>query len=73
MIVDALDHRRVKAAEIHACLTETHYNNVVNLWKLRTHALTKGGLLNDEIRKLAWPRLVGLDEEALNCDASFVL
>jgi len=33
----------------------------IDLWKLRKHALTPGGLVNDSIRKRAWPKLVGLD------------
>ena len=32
----------------------------VNLWKLREYALTEGGLVNDSLRKRAWPKLVGL-------------
>ncbi|OEU08218.1 hypothetical protein FRACYDRAFT_136656, partial [Fragilariopsis cylindrus CCMP1102] len=33
----------------------------INLWKLRELALTPGGLVNDTLRKRAWPKLVGLD------------
>lgn len=32
----------------------------VDLWKLREFALTDGGLVNDTLRKRAWPKLVGL-------------
>lgn len=33
----------------------------VDLWKLREFALSPGGLINDNVRKQAWPKLVGLN------------
>lgn len=44
-----------KLADILAVLN----SKVVNVWALRELALTDGGLLNDEIRRRAWPLLVG--------------
>lgn len=32
----------------------------IDLWALRELCLTDGGLVNDEIRKKAWPKLVGI-------------
>ncbi|KAL7465734.1 hypothetical protein ACHAXS_006049 [Conticribra weissflogii] len=49
-----------KAEEIRRILSEP----VVDLWKLREMALTEGGLVNDSLRKLAWPKLVGVNNEA---------
>lgn len=46
-----------KAKEIEACLS----NPDVDLWRLREFALTSGGLLNDSLRKRAWPKLLGVD------------
>jgi hypothetical protein len=34
----------------------------VDLWKLREFCLTEGGLVNDTLRKRAWPKLVGLNQ-----------
>mmetsp|Transcript_15250 Transcript_15250/g.29297 ORF Transcript_15250/g.29297 Transcript_15250/m.29297 type:complete len:843 (+) Transcript_15250:676-3204(+) len=49
-----------KAEEIRRILSEP----VVDLWTLREMALTEGGLVNDSLRKLAWPKLVGVNNEA---------
>eukprot|EP00585_Thalassiosira_rotula_P005893 CAMPEP_0196158034 /NCGR_PEP_ID=MMETSP0910-20130528/45114_1 /TAXON_ID=49265 /ORGANISM="Thalassiosira rotula, Strain GSO102" /LENGTH=139 /DNA_ID=CAMNT_0041422837 /DNA_START=108 /DNA_END=523 /DNA_ORIENTATION=- len=49
-----------KAEEIRRVLSEP----TVDLWKLRELALTEGGLVNDSLRKLAWPKLVGVDPTA---------
>mmetsp|Transcript_37188 Transcript_37188/g.90213 ORF Transcript_37188/g.90213 Transcript_37188/m.90213 type:complete len:986 (-) Transcript_37188:201-3158(-) len=46
-----------KAEKINLLLLEPQ----VDLWKLRELALTDGGLVNDTLRKRAWPKLVGLD------------
>lgn len=35
-------------------------DNEIDLWKLREMAITKGGLLNHHIRKVAWPILASL-------------
>jgi len=48
---------REKVKDIVKCLE----NKNVDLWLLRTHALTKGGLVNSELRRRAWPKLVGVD------------
>ncbi|EED92583.1 hypothetical protein THAPSDRAFT_262611, partial [Thalassiosira pseudonana CCMP1335] len=48
-----------KAEEIRRVLSEPE----VDLWKLRELALTEGGLVNDSLRKLAWPKLVGVSND----------
>eukprot|EP00804_Cyclotella_cryptica_P012189 CCRYP_009876-RA/>CCRYP_009876-RA protein AED:0.05 eAED:0.05 QI:245/1/1/1/1/1/4/142/837 len=48
-----------KAEEIRRLLSDP----VVDLWKLREMALTEGGLVNDSLRKLAWPKLVGVSPD----------
>ena len=35
---------------------------MIDLWSIRAHAITNGGLVNDTIRKKVWPKLVGLHE-----------
>jgi len=50
-----------KAEEIRRILSEP----VVDLWKLRELALTEGGLVNDSLRKLAWPKLVGVSNDGI--------
>lgn len=45
-----------KADEIQQVLSEP----VVDLWKLRELALSEGGLVNDDLRRRAWPKLLGL-------------
>jgi len=45
-----------KAQQIKLVLCEPD----VDLWRLRELALSDGGLVNDTIRKRAWPKLVGL-------------
>lgn len=40
----------------------------VDLWKLRELALSEGGLVNDTIRRRAWPKLVGLSSYDNNPD-----
>ena len=47
---------RAKAEEINLVLLEPD----VDLWKLRELALSEGGLVNDTIRRRAWPKLIGL-------------
>lgn len=39
---------------------------VVDLWHLRELAISKHGLVNANIRKRAWPKLVGANEHILN-------
>eukprot|EP00590_Aulacoseira_subarctica_P011711 CAMPEP_0172426408 /NCGR_PEP_ID=MMETSP1064-20121228/37262_1 /TAXON_ID=202472 /ORGANISM="Aulacoseira subarctica , Strain CCAP 1002/5" /LENGTH=490 /DNA_ID=CAMNT_0013169987 /DNA_START=279 /DNA_END=1748 /DNA_ORIENTATION=+ len=46
-----------KAEAIFLCLAEPE----VDLWRLRELALSDGGLLDDVIRRVAWPKLVGID------------
>jgi hypothetical protein len=50
-----------KAEAIFLCLSESE----VDLWRLRELALSDGGLLNDVIRRIAWPKLVGIDRYAV--------
>jgi len=45
-----------KEEEISLVLSEPD----VDLWRLRELALSEGGLINDTLRKRAWPKLVGL-------------
>mmetsp|Transcript_4284 Transcript_4284/g.9504 ORF Transcript_4284/g.9504 Transcript_4284/m.9504 type:complete len:822 (+) Transcript_4284:273-2738(+) len=53
-----------KTQEIRRVLSEP----TVDLWRLRELALSDGGLVNDSLRKLAWPKLVGADVDGiLNC------
>jgi hypothetical protein len=47
-----------KADDVQRVLDEP----IVDLWLLRELALTEGGLVNDELRQRAWPKLVGLHE-----------
>ena len=54
-----------KAEEIEAVLSQDD----VDLWRLRELALTEGGLVNDSIRKRAWPKLVGIHNEGTVFDA----
>lgn len=54
-----------KAEEIEAVLAADE----VDLWRLRELALTEGGLVNDSIRKRAWPKLVGIHNEGTVLDA----
>ncbi|CAB9515089.1 TBC1 domain family member 20 [Seminavis robusta] len=53
---------REKAEEINLVLLEPD----VDLWKLRELALSEGGLVNDTIRRRAWPKLVGLTSNRTN-------
>lgn len=55
-----------KAEEIRRVLSEP----TVDLWKLRELALTDGGLVNDSLRKLAWPKLVGVHNDVNSAAAS---
>jgi len=55
-----------KAEEIRRILSEP----VVDLWKLRELALTEGGLVNDSLRKLAWPKLVGVNNDCISSFSS---
>ncbi len=50
-----------KAEAIFLCLSKPE----VDLWRLRELALSDGGLLNDVIRRIAWPKLVGIDRYAV--------
>ena len=34
--------------------------NILDMWKLRDLALSEGGLVSSEIRKIAWPKLAGV-------------
>eukprot|EP00934_Nitzschia_sp_Nitz4_P001422 Nitzschia sp. Nitz4//scaffold186_size43309//9188//11810//NITZ4_007316-RA/size43309-augustus-gene-0.16-mRNA-1//-1//CDS//3329539755//1422//frame0 len=51
-----------KAEEINLVLLQP----TVDLWKLREFALTEGGLVNDTLRRRAWPKLVGLAKHQTN-------
>jgi len=54
-----------KAEQIESVLSQDD----VDLWRLRELALTEGGLVNDSIRKRAWPKLVGIHNEGTVFDA----
>eukprot|EP00521_Asterionellopsis_glacialis_P015437 CAMPEP_0195305406 /NCGR_PEP_ID=MMETSP0707-20130614/36213_1 /TAXON_ID=33640 /ORGANISM="Asterionellopsis glacialis, Strain CCMP134" /LENGTH=71 /DNA_ID=CAMNT_0040369513 /DNA_START=51 /DNA_END=262 /DNA_ORIENTATION=+ len=43
-------------------------NNDVDLWSLRSLALSSGGFVNAEIRQIAWCKLLGLQHEQTNDD-----
>ena len=47
-----------KAASIRLCLSNE--SSVVDLWKLRQMALSRGGLLSPALRSMAWPLLLGI-------------
>lgn len=53
-----------KENEILDCLQGT--NDVVDLWKLRELALSKGGLLTPNLRKRAWLKLTACHEQVLS-------
>jgi len=63
MLQDASDREEAKAAvarktkEIESLLS---HPEEVDLWALREMCFSEGGLMNDAIRKKAWPKLVGL-------------
>ncbi|KAL7538043.1 hypothetical protein ACHAXR_010136 [Thalassiosira sp. AJA248-18] len=65
----APNNTAAKAEEIRRVLSEP----TVDLWKLRELALTEGGLVNDSLRKLAWPKLVGVHPYGYNNDAAAVI
>ncbi|XP_023714729.1 TBC1 domain family member 20 isoform X2 [Cryptotermes secundus] len=51
---------REKCSEIEAALSE----DPVDALKLKTLALSEGGLVNDALRRRVWPQLLGLDTQA---------
>jgi hypothetical protein len=53
-----------KENEILDCLQGT--NDVVDLWKLRELALSKGGLLTPNLRKRAWLKLSACHEQVFS-------
>eukprot|EP00519_Triparma_laevis_P000121 CAMPEP_0182513232 /NCGR_PEP_ID=MMETSP1321-20130603/33630_1 /TAXON_ID=91990 /ORGANISM="Bolidomonas sp., Strain RCC1657" /LENGTH=244 /DNA_ID=CAMNT_0024720211 /DNA_START=74 /DNA_END=805 /DNA_ORIENTATION=+ len=54
-----------KRTEILKCL---RCSSTVSLWRLRELALTSGGLLDDNLRMLAWPKLLGV--RRIDCNDS---
>eukprot|EP00814_Leptocylindrus_danicus_P005225 CAMPEP_0116036590 /NCGR_PEP_ID=MMETSP0321-20121206/21333_1 /TAXON_ID=163516 /ORGANISM="Leptocylindrus danicus var. danicus, Strain B650" /LENGTH=87 /DNA_ID=CAMNT_0003514201 /DNA_START=30 /DNA_END=290 /DNA_ORIENTATION=+ len=48
-----------KAREIELTLNEWD----VDIWRLRELALSEGGLMNQELRRKAWPKLLGISGE----------
>ena len=48
-----------KAASIRLCLSSNE-SSLVDLWKLRQMALSRGGLLSPALRSMAWPLLLGI-------------
>jgi hypothetical protein len=52
----------VKLQEIRSCLDG---DDEVDLWHLRELALTRGGLLSAQVRKRAWPKLMGAHHQVL--------
>lgn len=57
--------REAKIAQIEQCLSQKE----VNLWQLREHCLTPGGLITSELRRRSWHKLVGIDLDDLNRSA----
>ena len=55
-----------KAERINLLLLEPE----VDLWALRELCLTEGGLVNDTLRKRAWPKLVGLSPYKLEASGA---
>ena len=52
----------VKLQEIRSCLDG---DDEVDLWHLRELALTRGGFLSAQVRKRAWPKLMGAHQQVL--------
>lgn len=50
-----------KVREIELTLTEWD----IDIWRLRELALSEGGLMNQELRRKAWPKLLGISAEDL--------
>ncbi|XP_016130069.1 TBC1 domain family member 20-like [Sinocyclocheilus grahami] len=59
MLTDAESRRRRKMVEISQALNSTP----VDVAALRRMAISEGGLLNDEIRRQVWPRLLNVSVE----------
>jgi len=55
-------YRREKISEINACLERKE----VNLWHLRELCLSKGGLINAELRRKSWHKLTGINRTCLD-------
>lgn len=50
---------QAKILSIISCL-DPPQENIVDMWKLRELALSRGGLVSAEIRRAAWPKLAGI-------------
>ena len=60
-----------KAQDILSCLNgynDDDNDDVVDLWKLRELALSRGGFISSTLRKGAWPKLVGIRPATNNVD-----
>lgn len=66
---DDEDEDESKQYEILSCLNGGD-NEVVDLWKLRNFCTTRGGLLSPQIRKQAWPKLIGASDKVLEYSSS---
>jgi hypothetical protein len=61
--VEASDTQvEVKLEEIRSCLDG---DDEVDLWHLRELALTRGGFVSAQVRKRAWPKLMGVHQQVL--------
>ncbi|XP_071957870.1 TBC1 domain family member 20-like [Antedon mediterranea] len=49
--------KKIKLSAIHHALN----SDPVNIAALRKHAISKGGLLNDEVRRKVWPKLLNIN------------
>lgn len=56
------EYRREKINEITACLEKKE----VNLWHLRELCLTRGGLINGDLRRRSWHKLTGINRTGLD-------
>lgn len=64
-----------KAASIRLCLlSSNNESSLIDLWKLRQMALSRGGLLSPALRSLAWPLLLGISTvEQKEGDAEIIM
>jgi len=56
------EYRREKINEITACLEKKE----VNLWHLRELCLSRGGLINGDLRRRSWHKLTGINRTGLD-------
>jgi len=56
------EYRREKISEITGCLEKKE----VNLWHLRELCLSRGGLINGDLRRRSWHKLTGINRTGLD-------